>query len=500
MMKDAPKTSFFPAGQTIGLELEMGAADRVGGRSRGVTDVYFERLAEIKRSRGESVRPERLGSRTVALVGPLGHSGLDNGFNLLETSFDPLKREEGGLKTMSARVIQELGDVLAALEAENLILLNASEHPDCPLDQDWYLRTRVNRPIYDDWVESRRWRHFVGIDAKAQNGPCTSVDIGQSVRSLNVVLALAPAFIALFANSPLASGAETGLKEHRLVIWEEMFRDARHQGDLRLCRLPERPFEDLGDYFRWMFGPDTVSQALPQTDDRRPANKRYKSAPTFQLEGEPSLERFLRSPSWPGRRGQELVSLTPQVAHFAYAQFAHFLDARWRYVLGEFPGLEELLHAWDVPGGLEELFARCGASGYIEGRASGCALPDRSLLEETDAETAMTAPLSASAVQLGLLRNLVQAETLIRDKGWSGLRTLRPRAVRLALEDDEVFALVQDVLDVARDGLTEEERPWLAYADFLVQTRRVAADRMLTLWRRLNGDLGRLAERISVVV
>jgi hypothetical protein len=496
MSENALRVAAVSAGETLGLELEMGVVDRESGQSACVTDVYFERLAEIKRRRGERVLPERLEGRQVSLSGPLGNSGLDNGFNLLETSFSPVREDEGGLETLAARVRQELRDVEEALEAENLTLLNASEHPACVPDGEWYLRARVPRPIYKDWVEARKWRHFVGMDAKAQNGPCTSIDTSHAVRALNVMLSLAPVFIALFANSPLAAGKETGLKENRLTIWEEMFRDARFPGDLRLCRLPIRPFEDLGDYFHWMFGAGTVSQALPQVDSGGAgAKKRYKSVQTFHLEGDPALEHFLCSASWTGRRDAHTVLLVPSAEHFVHAQFAHFLDARWRYALDTLPDLKELLDAWDTPGGIETLFARHGARGYIEGRAPGCVLPDQPLLEEAGSEIAATTPLSASALQLGLLRNLAQAETLARDKGWNPLRELRPRAIRHALEDDEIHALAQDALSIAHAGLSTKERHWLAYADYVLQTRRTAADRMLSRWREVSFDWRKLVKR-----
>jgi hypothetical protein len=502
------KADALVVGETLGLELEMGVADKKNGESRCVTEAYFARLADIKRQRGEDVERETLEdpdsrtARTVKLSSPLGDSGLDNGFNLLETSFSPVREDEGGLDVLAARVDRELRDVLAALEADGLILLNASEHPARTPDGEWYGRAGVPRPIYRDWVEYRRWRHFIGMDAKAQNGPCVSIDIRHAARALNVTLALAPAFIALFANSPLASGKETGLKEHRLTLWEAMFEKARFPGDARLCRLPARPFKDLGDYFRCMFGAGTVSQAMPLTSAGQPnAKQGYKSARTFFLEGDPALETFLHSASWRGRRDDRSppVDILPQSAHFVYAQFAHFLDARWRYTLDTLPGIEALLDAWKEADGIEDLFSRHGVKGYIEVRAPGSVLPDSSLMEEAGAAIAAAAPLSATALQLGLLRNLARSEALAQSWGWNNLRALRPRAIRFALEDDAVFALATEALAIARAGLSAKEARWLAYADYALNTRRAAADRMLRLWRE-HASLEKLAARRAVCV
>lgn len=482
-------TTTVETGRKLGLELEMPVVRRDSGRSHAVGG-YFEALAAIKNGRGEDVELVPIGGRVAAVRGPDGESGLDNGYNLLETSFAPVAGGPGGLDRLAARIVAELRDVRQALEAEGAALLNAAEHPDCTLDPGWYEAVRLDRPIYRELVGYRGWLHRVGIDAKAQNSPCTSVEPAQAARALNAVLALAPASIALFANSPLQGGRDTGLKENRLTLWDRMFRHARFAGDHYLQRLPERPFEDLGDYFRWMFGPGTVSRALPLVPSQG-----YKSAVSVYLEGDPSLGEFLRAPVWPGRRADtgETVALRPHGGYFEYSQFAHFLDARWRYRLAVPVPLEELLPAWERPGGLEALLAGCGADGYIEGRASGAVFADAQLCEEAGPAVAATAPLAPSAVQLGLMRNLGEAEQLWRDWGWTRLRALRETAIRHALDDDAVHALALDTLAVARAGLPPAERRWLDYAEHAARTRRTGADRLLDLWNGAAGAPDRLA-------
>ncbi|WP_144631219.1 glutamate-cysteine ligase family protein [Bordetella genomosp. 13] len=472
--------------------MEMAVAARGSGRSHAVGG-YFEALAVLKRSRGEDASVYALGSRAGGVAGPDGDSGVDNGYNLLETAFSPVQGGEGGLDRLAAKVARELCDARQALAREGAMLLNVSEHPDCALDPGWYAAVRADRPIYRELVGYRGWLHRVGIDAKAQNGPCTSVGIDQAARALNAVLALAPACIALFANSPLQAGRVTGLKENRLMLWDRMFRHARFAGDHALQQLPERPFDDLGDYFRWMFGAGTASRALSMVPSQG-----YKSAASVYLAGDPPLRRFLESAQWPGRRADtgELVMLRPHSGYFEYSQFAHFLDARWRYRLASPAPLDELLAAWRRPGGIEELHGRHAADGYIEGRACGAVFADAQLRDEAGAALAATAPLSPSALQLGLMRNLDAAERLWRDWGWLRLRGMRAAAMRDALDDDAVHALARDVLDVARQGLPEGERRWLGYADYVLQTRRTGADRLLELW---NAAPGGRAEKLACV-
>ena len=199
------------AGQTLGLEMEMAVAHRATGASHAVAG-YFDALAGIKAARGEAPELVRIGARAVGVSVAAGESGLDNGFNLLETAFAPVSDAEGGLNELARRVSRELHDASTALAFEDAVVLNASEHPQCTLDPTWYASVHVPRPIYRELVGHREWLHRVGIDAKAQNSPCTSVDVSQAARALNVVLALAPAGIAIFANSPLEGGRATGLK------------------------------------------------------------------------------------------------------------------------------------------------------------------------------------------------------------------------------------------------------------------------------------------------
>jgi hypothetical protein len=485
------------AGARLGLEMEMVVVRRGSGASHAA-ERYPETLARIKRARGEDIRLTLHGGRAIGATGPLGDSGFDNGYNLLETAFAPVAGGPGGLDRLAAAVRTELADVRDALADEDAAVLNAAEHPAATLDAPHYLRTRVPRAIYAELVGHRGWLHRAGIDAKAQNGPCTAVPIEEAARALNVLLALAPAFIALFANSPLQDGRVTGLKENRLMLWDRMFRHARFAGDHRLQQLPERPFADLGDYFRWMFAPDTVSRGLPLSPDPRPGADEYKSVVSVYLDGHPSLGRFLRAPSWTGRRADngEPVTLTPHSGHFEYSQFAHFLDARFRYRLASRPPLADLLAAWQRPGGIEALYASVGVDGYIEGRAPGAVFPDRHLAEEAGQDVAARAPMAASALQLGVLRNLDAAEALVRDWGWLALRAMRQTAIAGALDDDRVHALAVDVLAVARQGLPSGERPWLDYADYVLASRRTGADRLLALWTRTPGGV---AEKLRAV-
>ncbi|MBV6306373.1 hypothetical protein KVP10_15885 [Candidimonas humi] len=474
-----------PYRSRVGLEIEMVVVHDSSGLSLPVRH-YFEALESIKRRRGMDCEPVCLDQRRVALHTAQAECGLDNGFNLLETALAPVS-DENGLACLAARAHQELADTLEALRADGACVLNASEHPDCPRDAAWYARVCVPRPIYTELRGHRGWHHWEGIDAKAQNGANTSVPIAAAIRALNVAVALSPASIALFANSPLEGGRPTGYKENRMTLWQRVFAPATFPGDLMLSTCPPRPFRDLGDFFHWMFGPGTVTRGLPMAQSYD-----YKAVATMLPDGDPCLRDFLLAAQWPGRRVDtgERVHLAPQARHFEYSQIGQFLDARLRYRLQRTPELAELMQAWEHEGGLEDLFEACGAQMYIEARAPGAGFADECLVDEAGQGPARSMLLAPIALQRGLLNRLDAAQDLVDRWGWAALAALREPAMRDGLDDARVRALCADVLDVARAGLGAEGRQWLAYADYVLDSGRSAADRLLETWNRAPGTAG----------
>jgi gamma-glutamylcysteine synthetase len=485
--------------EKLGLELEMPVADRQG-RSHSVGP-FFSALRDIKQRRGTEAVLKSQAGREIGVIAPLMYSSIDNAFNNLETAIGPVGGGPGGLDRLNVLVNQELADVSDALAAEGATILNFSEHPNVAIDPLYYTFVRAPKPIYDYWVLKRGWNHSVGVDAKAQNGPTTAVDFANAVSALNVSLALAPAFIALFANSPFEAGRLTGLKENRLTIWPRMFATSFFNGDRKLHVMPERAFRDLRDYFDWMFGDGTAMQTIPLM-----ASSEYKTCATaVQAEGDPNLLAFLRASSWPGRcliTGQH-VTIEPSLRHLEYLQFSQFIDARIRFGFDVAPSLEAFHDAWQQPGGLEALFAAHCSHCYIEGRAAGANFPDAALFDEYGDDIAASCVISASAMQAGLLRNLAKAEEFINQWDWKLFRDLRGAAIRSALGAEvnglKLVDFCRWVLNLAEEGLAPEERWMLAYPRHVCDTQMTGADRAIALWDnpRIH-TMGQLAQRRSI--
>ena len=366
------------------------------------------------------------------------------------------------------------------------------------MDADFYARMQVPKRIYTHWIHSRGWDHAVGIDAKAQNGPTTGVSAEGAVDALNLSLLAAPALIALYANSPFESGQATGYKENRLRIWQRMFAAARYPGDRRLCELPARPFIGLADYFKWMFGPDTVIHALncPRGD--------YKSFDDmYELEGHPSLLTFLATGPRNGRciRSGEIRRFVPSLMDFERMQFAHFLDARIRFGFCAEAPVAELLSALDRKGALEDLFSRLCSHVYIESRSAGTNLADAWTLQETSPEVARSVVMGPSALCKGLLGAAGAWTALSARLPWPHLAGVRDAAIRDGLNGSfagiQVRDVCEQVLELATTGLPASEQWMLAHPRHVLASGQNGADRSL---RSVAYSHGAMSQRLNALI
>lgn len=490
---------------SLGLEMEMPVVRRDTGRSVAVTGL-FEALKARKVAAGEAASLRWLNGRAIAVAAPPVYTSVDNAFNNLESSIGPIAVPDDGLRALQSVVEAELALVAACLAEEGMAVLNVAEHPHAMADRAFCEQVRAPKPIYRSWMVHRGWDHDAGIDAKAHNSPSTGVSAGNAVLALNTMLALAPALIALFANSPLEAGRLTGRKENRLTLWPRMFGTSRFDGDRWLSEMPDRPFEDLAHYLRWMFGPGTAMQAIPAA---LPGD--YKTdGDLMTVDGDPPLLDFLRGGTKPARllsSGAE-VRAVPSLSQVEYLQFSNFLDARIRWAFVTPPPVEALLDALGRPGAVEDLFAQAARHLYIEGRAPGANFPDRDTLEDAGESAARSVLLAPSAVQLGLIRNLAEAWGVVERWGWTRLRRLRETAIVHGLdptpEGHQVRDLCAEVLAAAERGLSADERSFLAFPAHVLATGRTGADRLIALWQSTPGGtsdkLAVMAERRGVML
>ncbi|MFP4235999.1 MAG: glutamate-cysteine ligase family protein [Desulfonatronovibrio sp.] len=474
---------------TLGVEMEMPIARALDGTTYPV-DQYFKNLQKLWKSRHASPGLLKARGQVYGLTSPAGLHSLDNAYNNLESSLGPVDSGPHSLDALCDLVKQELGDVDQTLALEQAMVINFSEHPRVNVDEEFYYRVRAPRSIYDYQIQHRGWNHMSGFDAKAHNSPSTGISLDQSIAGLNCLLALAPAFIALYANSPFEGGKITGFKENRLKIWNRQMNSSRMTGDRKLHCPPPEPFRNLAHYLTWMFGPGTQMWfAHCRGQGKDPGDM-------YLIPGNPCLLDFLRA-------GEQLAcpagggapkTVVPGMDNLAYHQFAQYTDCRLRYGLKDHgPDIKSFLHILDNhPDRLEEFLAPHLSFCYLEGRSAGANFADMELTGLDMSEIPASVAVSPSAVQAGLLRNLDKARKLTAEYAWKDLLGLRMETARLGLDAEyggiRARELCARVLETAGQGLDAEQAWMLDYPLWVLRTGKTGADRALKRFDQLKGS------------
>lgn len=472
---------------SLGAEIEMAVIDATGATGL----VGAPGFAALQRLRGPGWRAQRLGGRVVALASTAGVTGIDNGFNLLETAHAAQPAGPGGPGGGLARLAQamrrDLAELRSALAEEGLGLTALAQHPTAGTGAALYRRAVAPKAIYGYLTARRGWNHAAGIDAKAQNGPTTGVDADGAVAALNLLLAAAPAFIALFANSPFENGRPTGLMETRMTLWPRMLARSRYPADRARAGPAPRWFASLGDYFAWTFAPGTVMQAIPAGAGS------YKGGDALHEVGggRMGLADFLSRGAVRGQpiAGGAELCIRPSAAHFAFLQWSNFLDVRLRFAFAA-PGPRpaELVAALAAPERFAPLMREHAANLYLENRCTGASFLDADLAAQAPRAVQASCMIAPAALQAGLvLAAPAHAADVCRRWSPDRVRRLRARAIAggLAPGDRELRALCTEVLALAARHLPAGDRHHLAYAEWVLETGRCAARRALAQRARM---------------
>lgn len=491
---------------TYGSELEKPVAAISTGLPHLVSQQYFEFLKKQAESRGtfinfhaSEVNPEK----KIGIVShDLGEQGLDNGFNLLETSLPPVN----SLLDLQKKMEQDLITTNLALNQEGAAMLNLSIHPLGKRDLQTYCKTVAPKLFYTSlWL--RGWDHAAGIDARAQNSPSTGVAVENAADAVSVIIGAGAAFIALFGNGPYEDGVRAKYKEARLALWSRMVRHSKIPGDKQTIDFPAIRFRTLAEYFTWMHGGETGIFFVIASQ-----NYKHAGGTIATIVGDPSVLEYLAKPSWDAFDLSDLVSnfppkplrIIPRIIHMEVLQWQQFTGARIRYKLKNHD-------SFDLPAFLaacqhgekkevEEIFKKYVEYMYLEGRDSGANYPDAELLE-LGKEIANSTFIAPSALQAGLLRNLIRSAEYIDSFPWEKLRALRNEAIADGLagkaDGTSVYEFTKMIFSLASEKLSKEEQNMLAYPEYVLRTKQNGADRAIAFVEKQKGDL---SKRIQALV
>lgn len=488
---------------TYGVELEKTIANIKNSKPHLVSQNFFKRLKKAADQRKvnshyhfSDVKPKII----LGLVSDdLGEQGLDNGFNLLETSLPYQK----SLTDLNKKILVDLKVTQKTLEKEKASMINLSIHPLGKTDMKTYKKTVVPKGVYP-YIWYRGWDHAAGIDAKAQNSPTTGVSVDQAADAVSAVIGANAALIALFANSPFEEGKLSKHKEARLKMWDRMMKNAKVEGDRLTASFPEEPFKTLAQYFNWMFGGKTgihfvlAGNQEGKTDYKLPSEDcnlvGYKGIGDriLLIDDTPTLLKYLSKKQWDAtffkdrrRKIQRTVKVIPHISHMETMQFAQFTGARIRYGLNhqDFP-LSKFVSACQKLNQtkVEEIFEKFAKFVYIEGRDPGANFPDQEIINAGE-DIAKSVVISPSAIQTGLIKNLTKTIKYIEKYPWKQLGQLREAAIKDGFDGKigklTVEEFTRNILNLAEEGLGKDERWMLAYPKWVLETKQSGADRAI---------------------
>lgn len=462
---------------SLGVELEMPVIDDTG--ATGLVDGRY--FSALKTRRGGDGQTETLGGHSVAVVSPLAVNGIDNGWNLLETAHAPVPAGRDGLTLLARRIRADMADVTAALATQGLRVTSLAQHPTAGCTPALYRKLVAPKPIYTYLTERRGWNHAVGIDAKAQNGPTTGTRPEKAVAELNMLLAAAPAFIALFANSPFENGRPSGFMETRMTLWPRMVATSNVTADHARVGVPSGWFMSLGEYFSWTFAPGTVMHAVPHDSGS------YKGGTTLFEPGNGRMNAaaFFDAAQVQGRavHNGTYAMISPGPAHFEFLQWSNFLDFRLRFDFAPpGPNARDLARALSNPSEFLPLFRAHVCNMYIENRCCGATFVDADLAARAPRPVQASCMIAPSALQAGLVM-AAHDHAVSFGVRWplETVKRLRWQAIRDGLPGpgSELHNFCSEVLALARRYLPPDDRHHLAYPAWVLETGATGARRAI---------------------
>lgn len=454
----------------VGFELEFPAVRTATGRGMGraAAETLWLSLADYDSS-WSPVREVVTGAITGVRrksADFVEHVDTDTGVCTVEVSLAP--QETIGLAVNAANVV--IRDIQRLLEQMGYTLLCAGTQPRTWFDptrktpRDWYLLLS-RRISFHHWFVPIA-SHQVSIDVTAD----------EAVRVVNVLCGFAGIFAGLTASSPIARGGVQPWKETRNWIWHERCKRIKSaEAAYTSNGIPVAPFPDTGAYIEYCWN----SRIFFLTDLKSNGYEvgEGKSFKDFVLSRDPVTTR---------RWDRKLVKLSPNREMLDRIHQYGWLGAKLHYMFDAHTDLESVRMALKQ-GQIGAYFEEHAVNCYVENRTCGVA---------PEGEEGV-----AAALTLGVVEQLDDAETLLRELKWNEWRRLWISASErgMGLNDAKALDMMRELVDLARTGLRARglgEEQFLEPVLARLERRETPADDMIRVFRvggirRLIEDFGR---------
>lgn len=488
---------------TYGAEVEKPVTNLKTGKSYSVSQSFFKNLKKAADKRKAHPHYHFSDVKTDIILGvvsdDLGEQGLDNGFNLLESSLVYQK----SLTDLNKKILLDLQTTQAALIKEGASVVNLAIHPLGKRDMETYKKIVAPKGVYP-YLWYRGWDHSAGIDARAQNSPGTGVDAYQASEAVSAILGSGAAIIALFGNSPYEEGKRSRYKESRLMMWDRMMGKSKSKADLINSRFPKNKFSNMAQYFSWMFGNTTQIyfvlarggsySGYKSVGDKILLPKEKLSVLKFLAKKEVACDWFNEI----GKKDSKIDMVTPNISDLEVLQYCQFAGARIRFKLknqDNFPLSEFLDAVKNNTPTVEKIMDDFSEYFYIEGRDPGANFPDTEILDNAGNEVAKSMIISPSALQAGIIKNLTKVTKYLDKYQWKSLGKLRNAAIADGLQGKvgniSVAEFTKDVLNLAEEGLQSNEKWMLNYPRYVLQTKQNGADRAIKFVSKFKGNVNK---------
>lgn len=342
------------------------------------------------------------------------------------------------------------------LRQMKLEMVGSGVHPFIGDSEEEYYHFRTPRPPYDYAIKERGWSHRSILHIAAFQ-EVVDVPFEKAITLLSVMHRLAGLILFLCRNDPDYRGTYGGSLSIRPGAWKRHIpKIGRFSSDRHKVWLPEEEIASWEQYLAllWQKNPMFILGT--------------KNSGLVFVPSHPTFWDFLSSPPSNGwnalsLESEQRLTLQPELNHLVQTDWTYMGLARLRWKWREDTDIQELVAA-RREGRTERFLAEHLEKVLLENRSTACPPPGEEM--------------ASLALIVGIRENLKEAKRFIDRHSYSFWLRVAEVAEREALqgakvEKMSVLVLLQDLLEIAREGLARRGSGEEKYLAPLVERLRL---------------------------